>query len=272
MPLFIVGTPIGNLKDISQRAIETLTTSEIILCESKERAKIIFESLGIKNKKVITFREDNKIRLTPEIIDYLNSNYHISLISDAGMPSISDPGSYLINEVISKNLPITVIPGPTAFSAALSLCGFNAKEYVFIGFLPRNKKEVENIINFYRTREVLLIFYESPYRILNSLKIIDEMDPSSSIFIAREMTKKHEEFIRGSPSLLIEILNKKEIKGEITVVVKFSPKTIKTLYDYELLKILKREKLKTKTIAKILASYYKVPIRSIYNEIIKDNN
>ncbi|MCX7957793.1 MAG: 16S rRNA (cytidine(1402)-2'-O)-methyltransferase [Deltaproteobacteria bacterium] len=272
MPLFIVGTPIGNLRDISQRAAEILKSSDIILAESGERLKILFSHLNIEAKKFMTYREENKKRVTPVIIEYLKENLSVSLISDAGMPAISDPGSFLINEVFENNLSVCLIPGPTAFSSALSASGFSAKEAVFTGFLPRKKIEIEEIITYYRARDTLLVFYESPERILNTLELFDELDPLCKVFIAREMTKKYEEFIRGSPQRLISIMRERTIKGEITAVVKFSELKRKTSYDPELLKILKKENLGTKNIARILADYYKISARSIYNELIKNNH
>lgn len=269
MPLFVVGTPIGNLQDLSKRAIDTLRSSDIILGESINRLMILLEYAGIKDKKLLLFREDNKRRMTPEIIQYIREGRSVALTSDAGMPSISDPGSYLINEVLLNRLPLIPVPGPTAFSSALSICGFSAREAVFIGFLPRRDSEIEEIFNFYRKRNALLIFYESPERIFNTLNIINRIDPSSSVFVAREMTKQYEEFIRGSPLYLLNLFAQGKKKGEFTVVIKFSETKEETDIDPKLIEILKNEGIKTKTIAKILSKYYKIPSRSIYNELIK---
>jgi 16S rRNA (cytidine1402-2'-O)-methyltransferase len=206
MPLFVVGTPIGNLGDITNRAIDTLRVSDLILCESIERVKTILEKFEIKGKKVITFREDNKKRITPEIIQNLKDNKIVSLLSDAGMPSISDPGTYLIDKVIECGIELHCVPGPTAFASAFSISGLNGKEAIFLGFLPRQKNEITEIIDFYSSRDVVLIFYESPQRILETLKVINEIDESSTIFIARELTKKYEELLRGTPKKIIDIL------------------------------------------------------------------
>ncbi len=272
MPLYIVGTPIGNLKDITQRAVDTLKCSDIILCESYERASILTGHLDISGKRIITFREDNHKRLTPEIISFLKNNLKVAMISDAGMPSISDPGSYLINEAFENNLPIIPVPGPTAFATALSICGFNNKEVVFIGFLPRKKNEIIEIIDFYRERNTLLIFYESPQRLIKTIRIFDEIDPFSSIFIVREMTKQYEEFLRGNPKSILSSLSGRILKGEITVVVRLSKRESQQPYDRRLLNTLKKENLGTKVIAKILADYHKLPVRSVYNEIIQNKH
>ncbi len=272
MPLFIVGTPIGNLKDISQRALETLRESDIVLCESEERLRRLTGNLAITIKRFMTFREENRKRVTPEIIRYLKENQSISLVSDAGMPSVSDPGSFLINEVFENNLPVFLVPGPTAFASALSACGFTAKESLFAGFLPRKRKEIDELFGFCRQRDTLLVFYESPERILNTLQILEQSDPLCTVFIAREMTKQHEELLRGSPQELTGHLSGRTIKGEITVVVRFSPKKNETGYDPELLKILLEQRLGTKTIARILADYYQLSAGSIYNEIIRNKD
>lgn len=272
MPLFIVGTPIGNLSDMTNRAIETLRTSDLILCESIERVRKILEKFEIKWKRMITFREENKKRITPEIIQYLKDKKNISLLSDAGMPSISDPGAYLIDEALESGIELHCVPGPTAFASALSISGLTAKEAIFLGFLPRHKSEITEIIDFYSTRDVVLIFYESPQRILETLKVINEIDESSTIFIARELTKQYEELIRGTPEKIINILSGREIRGEITVVMKPSLKEKKTAYDDRLIEILKMEGIKTKTISKVISKYYNIPARSIYNEIIKEED
>lgn len=271
-PLYIVGSPIGNLNDISQRAIDTLSQSDIILCESKSRANLLLDRYNIGGKTLITFREENKKRITPHIIDELMQYKKVSLISDAGMPSISDPGMYLINEVFRHSLEIRCIPGPTAFASAISMSGFDCRESVFIGFMPRNSSEIREMIDFYRARETIIVFYESPNRIIETLKVISEEDPASQILIAREITKIYEEYIRGSPEGLIQQLSNRDIKGEITVVMKPTKLEESQNYDTRLVQILREEGLGTKDIASIISKYYGIPSRSIYNEIIKDKD
>lgn len=269
MPLFIVATPIGNLKDITIRAIEVLKKSDIILCESEERYKILSTSLKLGIKKHITYREENKKRVTPQILEFIKQGLSVSLISDAGMPSVSDPGAYLVDIVLKNNLPISSVPGPTALSTAIAMCGFDARDVVFLGFLPRNKGEIEEILEFYRERDSIIVFYESPERILNTLEIIARLDPMATVFIGREMTKKYEEFLRDNVKNLYDLLNRRPIKGEITVVLKLSEAKSKNVYDPKLLKILLKENLGTKTIARILSDYYSLSCRSVYNELIK---
>ncbi len=268
-PLYIVGTPLGNLSDISQRAIETLKKSNLVLCESGERASILLNRFGISGIKIRTFREENKRTITPEIIRLLKEGTTISLISDAGMPSISDPGSYLIDEVFRNSINIYCVPGPTAFASSLAISGFSANESVFLGFLPRTKSEIIEKINFFRQRDIIIVFYESPKRIINTLKILMEIDHDSQILIAREMTKQYEEYLRGRPETLINLLISRQIKGEITVVCKPSViiNDIKK-YDKRLLNILKEEGIGTKNIANIISRYYNVSARSVYNEIL----
>ena len=272
MPLYIIGTPIGNLSDFSIRAIDIIKASDVILCESIERIRVILEHFKIRDKKIITYREENRKRINEEVLQYLKEGKVISLLSDAGMPSISDPGGYLINAALENKIELHPVPGPTAFATALSLSGFDTREAVFLRFLPRRRVEIEEIIEFYRTRDTVLIFYESPYRILHTLKIISEIDPSSTLFIAREMTKQFEELIRDTPENLIKAFSNREIKGEITVVMKPSPKGLKAQYDSRLVEIMREEGIKTKSIAKIISEYYNIPARSIYNEIIKEKD
>lgn len=267
-PLFIVGTPLGNLDDISPRAIDTLARSDLILCESVNHTAILLNRFAIKGIKIVHFREENKKGITPHVIRLLKSGKNISLISDAGMPSISDPGSYLIDEAFKNSISLFCVPGPTAFASSLAICGFSADESVFLGFLPRRKSEIIKKFNFYRQRDIIIVFYESPNRIVSTIEIINEIDPTARILIAREMTKQYEEYIRGEPETIIKSLVLRKIKGEITVVYRPTILERNLEFDSRLLKILIEENIGTKSAAKIISRYYNTSSRRIYNEIL----
>jgi 16S rRNA (cytidine1402-2'-O)-methyltransferase len=220
MPLYIIATPIGNLKDITFRAIETLKESDIILAEDTRRSGVLLNHYNINNKQLISFNDKNKEKKTHSIIQDLNENKSISLISDSGTPGISDPGFYLTREAIKNNIKIIPIPGPTASISALISSGFPTDEFTFYGFIPKKEKKKIELLNKIKQENRTTILYESPYRLIKTLNTIKETIPDKEICIAREITKKFEEFIRGTAEELINKLSNKNIKGEITIIIK----------------------------------------------------
>ncbi len=220
MPLYIISTPIGNLKDITLRAIETLKDSDIILVEDTRRTGVLLNHYQIKNKKLISFNDKNKERKTQSIITELKQNKQISIVSDSGTPGISDPGFYLIREAIKHNIKIIPIPGPTASIAALISSGFPTDEFTFYGFISKKEKAKKDLINKIKDSNQTTILYESPYRLIKTLKVMAEIIPEREICIAREITKKFEEFIRGTVKEVYNKLRDKPIKGEITIIIK----------------------------------------------------
>ena len=219
MPLYIVSTPIGNLKDITFRAIDTLKSSDLVLAEDTRRTSILLNHYSIKGKKLISFNDINKENKTPSIIADLKQNKEISLVSDSGTPGISDPGFYLIRECVKQNILVIPIPGPTAAISALTASGFPTDSFVFYGFIPKKEKAKADLFKEIRNNEKTAIIYESPYRLLKTLKVMAEIIPEKNICIAREITKKFEEFIRGTPQGIYEKLKDKNIKGEITIII-----------------------------------------------------
>lgn len=229
--LNIIGTPIGNLEDISLRAVRTLLSSDIILSEDTrstgillERIKEMFHPLlgayaRTAHIRVISYYKEKEFQKLPQILDLLKEGKTISLISEAGMPLISDPGYLLMKSVIREDLPYTVIPGPTALTTALIHSGFKADTCMFIGFFPKKTGELKKLLTKVRlVKELLpdlvLVAYESPHRIHDTVKTIRELIPEGDIVIARELTKKFEEILRNTGTL------PQEIKGEITLVLK----------------------------------------------------
>ena len=219
MPLYIVSTPIGNLKDITFRAIETLQNSDIILAEDTRRTSILLNHYNIKNKRLISFNDNNKLQKSPQIIEELHSGTNISIVSDSGTPGISDPGFYLARESVKNNIQIIPIPGPTASIAALISSGFPTDSFTFYGFISKKEKAKTELLNEIKNSNKTSIIYESPYRLIKTLKLMSEIMPEKQLCIARELTKKFEEFIRGTSKELYEKLKDKAIKGEITIVI-----------------------------------------------------
>lgn len=219
MPLYIVSTPIGNLKDITLRAIDTLKQSDIILAEDTRRTFILLNHYNIKNKRLISFNDNNKENKTPQIINELKQNKTIALVSDSGTPGISDPGFYLIREAIKNNIEIIPIPGPTALIPALISSGFPTDSFEFYGFIPKKEKAKKDLLKKIKQSNMTTILYESPYRLVKTLKTMQEIIPNKQICIARELTKHFEEFIRGTTKEIYEKLKNKTIKGEITIII-----------------------------------------------------
>ena len=213
--LYIVPTPIGNLKDITLRSLEVLKEVEYIFCEDTRRTKILLDHYQIKNKKLISYfapKEEGKIPYLLEIL----KNSDAALVVDSGMPGISDPGYKLIKACLQNNIEIEVLPGPSAFSTALVGSGLPLDKFLFLGFLP--KKGLKNYFEKLKDLEATIVFYESPKRILKTLKIMKEIFKEGKIVIAREISKIYEEYLRGDLKEIIEILEKRKLKGEITVI------------------------------------------------------
>ncbi len=216
MGLKIVATPIGNLSDISQRAIETLKSVDAILCEDTRRTFKLISYLGF-SKQLISFNDNNAEKKIPELVNRMKTGNEYALVSDAGMPVISDPGMKLVNECHENDIPIDVIPGPSAPICAVAASGLNASHFVFLGFLPRGSK-LRKLIRQMCEIEIPIVFFESPYRIKETLKEICTVSPNARVFVAREMTKVNQTFYRGNPCELSEKVNP---IGEITVVVEW---------------------------------------------------
>ncbi|MBI5573076.1 MAG: 16S rRNA (cytidine(1402)-2'-O)-methyltransferase [Elusimicrobia bacterium] len=216
--LYVVATPIGNLKDITLRALETLKVVDLIACEDTRRTKILLMHYDIA-KPQISFYSQNQFRKIPYLIDELKKGKNVALVSDAGTPGISDPGFFLVKNAIEQGLKVETIPGVSAVVTALSASGLATDGFVFLGFLPRKKGKIRKVLQKVAGLEKTIIFYESPYRLKKTLKIITEIfPPATDIVVCRELTKKFEEFIRGNTSDIIEKLPEK-ILGEITVLI-----------------------------------------------------
>lgn len=215
--LYIVSTPIGNLKDISLRAIETLNEVDFILCEDTRISSVLLKQYNVI-KQLISFNAVSETKKIPSIIEKLKLGQSYALISDSGTPAISDPGIRLISEAIKNDIEVSPVPGATALIAALTISGLPTDSFVFEGFLPQKKgrqKKLQTLANEERT----IVLYESSHRIQ---KLIDELVayfPARYVVISRELTKKFEETWRGYPQDIKEKLNEKTIKGEFVVVI-----------------------------------------------------
>jgi 16S rRNA (cytidine1402-2'-O)-methyltransferase len=216
--LYIVGSPIGNLRDISLRALEVLRQVNRIAAEDTRRIRILLNHYEIE-KPLLSYHEFNEARRTAEIIQYLEQGESIALVSDAGMPSISDPGFRLITRCQQDQIPFTVIPGASAVTTALVGSGLPTDRFYYGGFLPNKSGQRERELRAALQRECSSIYFESPYRLLKTLEALNSLEPSCQICVARELTKHFEEFRRGTVSEVREHFAAHAPKGEITLII-----------------------------------------------------
>ena len=254
--LYCVATPIGNMGDITLRALEILKKSDLILCEDTRVSKKLLSKFKI-SKKLVSHHKFNEIKNLSYVMEQLENEKVISIISDAGTPAISDPGRVLINKCVEKNINIYPIPGPSAVSAAISVSGFSDK-YLFYGFLPQKKNEINKLFKSISNINYSIVFFISPKKINKIVDLLKKYFFSRNILICREITKFHEEYLRCSIKNLSELSI--SIKGEVTVVIS----------EYNNLKknFIKLEESDKKKIGKLIK---KMTIKNIVNEINKDN-
>ncbi len=217
--LFIVSTPIGNLKDITLRALETLKSVDLIACEDTRHTKILTKHYDI-NTPLTSYYEHNKTQKAPQIIKELQHGKDVALVTDAGTPGISDPGYLLIKLANEHNIPMTVIPGVSAVIAGLTLSGMPAHGFIFEGFLPAKSGARKNKLVSLKEEERTIIFYESPHRLLKTLQLIsDVFGEEVTVACAREVTKKFEEVKKGTPKELINHFTSHKPRGEFVVLL-----------------------------------------------------
>mgnify|MGYP000011633002 CR=1 FL=1 len=226
--LYFVATPIGNLDDLSLRQAKAITQSDVILAEDtrsfeilKNKATSSFKLTPNQFQVVESYYKGNEMEKLPLVFNYLSSNKDVAVLSESGMPLISDPGYLLMKTAIAKKIPLTLIPGPTAFTSSVVLSGFNFRNIFFIGFLPKKSSEIKEAFKrISRIKEVMpntvTVFYESPHRIKKTLELLKIYFPNEEVAIVREISKRFEQVLRGFP----DNLAKNTFKGELTVVIK----------------------------------------------------
>ena len=216
--LYIIATPIGNLEDITLRAMRILKEVDVIAAEDTRHTRKLLDRYEI-DTSMTSYHDHNKEEKAPVLIDKLLDGKNIALVSDAGTPGISDPGYFLINLAISENIPVVPIPGATAAIAALSISGLPTDRFVFEGFLPSKQTARKKRLKELEQEERTLIFYESPHRIMKTMQDILDVFGDRKAVITRELTKIHEETVRGPVSSVLKQLNKGVLKGEFTIMV-----------------------------------------------------
>ncbi len=216
--LYLVPTPIGNLKDITLRALEVLENVDLVAAEDTRQSLKLLNHFNIK-KTLISYHKHNEQGKSMDLIEKIKDGKSIALISDAGTPGISDPGSIIVSKCIEENIDFEVLPGATAITTALVYSGLDTSKFIFRGFLPRENKDKRIIMEELKDRKETLVFYESPHRIRETLEFFRDNLGNRRISICRELTKLHEQILRVSLDEAIEYYSEKDIKGEFVLVV-----------------------------------------------------
>jgi 16S rRNA (cytidine1402-2'-O)-methyltransferase len=216
--LYLVATPIGNLEDITLRAIRILKEADIIACEDTRQTQKLLQHYGIR-KEMVSYHEHNELTRSPELAIELEQGAKIALVSDAGTPGISDPGHRLVTLCLRHHIPVVPIPGPSALVAALAASGLPTDEFLFVGFLPPRAGARRKALDALKAEARTLIFYEAPHRVVETLADATEILGPRPAVIAREVTKIHEEFLRGPLAELLESARKRAPRGEITLLI-----------------------------------------------------
>jgi 16S rRNA (cytidine1402-2'-O)-methyltransferase len=273
--LYVVATPIGNLEDITHRAVRILNEVDLIAAEDTRHTLKLLNHFNIENR-CISCNEQNEERRAEEFIDKLQKGISIALVSDAGTPSVSDPGFKLVRKIIKDNIKVIPIPGCSAAIAGLSVAGLPTDSFLFKGFLPKKKGKRQTIIKGLKNKKPTLILYESPRRIITLIEELIEEMGNRSAMLAREITKMHEEYIRGDLELILGTLRAKDqVKGECALYIQGMDSDIK-IDDKELDEAIKLElskagqsNFRTSDIAKKLATKFSISKKLVYDRIIK---
>ena len=217
MPLAVCATPIGNLEDVTLRVLRELREADLVLCEDTRHTRRLLERHGI-DARLLSYHEHNEAQRTAEVLPRLEAGERIALVSDAGLPGISDPGARLVAAAQEAGVPVTVLPGPSAVETALVASGFGTDLFQFLGYLPRGSGERRALWDEVARRPWALVAFESPQRVGSSLASLAEALPDRPVAVCRELTKRYEEVVRGSASELAERFSEGP-KGEITIVI-----------------------------------------------------
>jgi 16S rRNA (cytidine1402-2'-O)-methyltransferase len=217
--LVVCPTPIGNLEDVTLRVLSALREADVVACEDTRRTRVLLDRFGVK-ARLVSYHEHNEQARAPELVERMREGRTVALVSDAGMPLVSDPGYVLVNACVAAGLPVEVLPGPSAAITALVASGLPADEWRFLGFLPRKRGELRRA---FAERRGTLVAFESPRRVPATLGVLAELDPGRAVAVCRELTKAHEEVVRGLAAELAARYAHAPPKGEVVLVVAAAP-------------------------------------------------
>lgn len=266
--LYVVATPIGNLEDVTLRAIKILRRADLIAAENVRHTRGLCRRYGIRTR-VCSYRRSNQKRRAPEIIGTLQGGSAVALVTDAGTPGISDPGTFLIARAAEAEIPITPVPGPSAVGAALSVCGFASEAFVFAGFLPPRRGARQRALKALADEPRTLVFFEAPHRLCDMLVDVKEGLGDRPMVMLREMTKAFEEIRRGRVTELLRDLDPQGVRGEITLVVAGAesagrPRELSQAGLRRLERLLARQTLSVRDVARRVAEQEGLPYRLVY--------
>lgn len=273
--LYLVPTPIGNLQDITERAVEILKSADIIACEDTRHTRILMNSLGIA-ARVESYHEHNKKEAGPRLIEALLAGQSVAQVSDAGMPVISDPGADLVRLALEKDIPIVPLPGPNAALTALVASGLDARHFAFIGFLPKINTKRKKLLSDIARLPMTLIFYEAPHRLKATLDILLEALGNRRAVTARELTKKFETFERSTLGELRRGLDEKEPRGEYVILVEGWDEDQETesesAVSWQEAALQMKGSLPLKEIARKISVQYHLSRRDVYQYLLQESD
>jgi len=268
----VVATPIGNMDDITVRALDVFGRVDLVAAEDTRHTGKLLKHHQIKCR-LMSYHEHNEKERTPLLVERLKSGSSIALVSNAGTPTVSDPGYMLLQKALENNIKVVPIPGPSALLAALSISGLPTDSFIFIGFCAKKKSRRLKQLQKFASETRTLIFYENPGRILAFMNEIKDIMGDRYGILCREMTKLHEEFLRGRLSEVIKMLSDRPaVKGECTLLVKGSEENISVSQDIvraELIKVLEKKDKKLSQVSKIIAQKYGLSKNEVYDEALK---
>ncbi len=270
--LYVVATPIGNLKDITLRALEVLKNVDIIACEDTRITKKLLNHYGLQGKKLIPYHEHIEEEASEKVISLLKGGEDIALVSDAGTPCISDPGYRVVKKAWENGIKVVPIPGAFAGAAALSASGLPSDKFLFVGFLPNKPKKKEKLLNEYIKTGFTFILYESPKRVLKTLQLIGTISPNSEVVVAKEITKIHERFFRGKPFQILKEIEPPDLRGEFVIIVHPEETQEKPVNIENEIRELLKEGKSVKEISLQISKMLNIPKNQIYNLVLKIKN
>ena len=269
--LYVVATPIGNLGDLTRRAEEVLGSVDLIAAEDTRHSRKLLSSLGIRTD-MISYREHNREEAARRIIISIGQGKKVALITDAGTPGVSDPGHYLVGKCVDESIPVIPIPGPSAVTTVLSVSGMELNRFLFQGFLPPKEKAREDALRQLAVSGFPLVIYESPNRIQATLRSMEKIMGDRRLVLGREMTKMHEEFIRGTAGEVASHLEQSRVRGEVTILVEGGGSVKRSVELVPAIRKLREEGLSASRVAAVLAQITGEDRSMLYRMVMEEKD